>query len=176
ELHRQHRLRDKLLICIFLDRVLAPWWIEFAEGRIVNAHSAVLPHARGMFALEQVAASGDIDRFRRCAGATVHFVDEGVDTGPIIRAERFANPFVFESIYDCKAASYLLAFDLLVGVVRDLLLRPDTVPAGIVQSRAADRDFHSSEFDERRRLAAAEGYLLMKHRAGPQRSGARATI
>ena len=85
-----------------------------ADGRIYDAHSAVLPYARGMFAIEQVAATGDIDHFRNAAGATVHVVDEGIDTGPIVRRERLADPFGASSIWECKAQSFILGFDLLL--------------------------------------------------------------
>ncbi|GAA3386937.1 formyltransferase family protein [Streptomyces roseoviridis] len=150
---------------VFLDRLLAPWWIELAPDRIVNGHSAVLPHARGMYATEQVAAQRDMERFRRCAGATVHFVDNGVDTGPLIRAERLRDPFAFESLWECKGASFRTAFDLLVGVARDVSRRTDTLPAGLRVVAPDDRDFRSKDFDRSRRAAAVAGYADMKRRA-----------
>jgi hypothetical protein len=61
----------------------------------------------------QVAATGDIDHFRNAAGAAVHVVDEGVDTGPIVRRGRLADSFGASSIWECKARSFILGFDLL---------------------------------------------------------------
>ncbi len=95
--------RRPVHVFVSLCRLLAYWWMTKANGRIYNAHSAVLPYARGMFAIEQVAATGDIDHFRNAAGATVHVVDEGVDTGPIVRRDRLVDPFGATSIWECKA-------------------------------------------------------------------------
>ncbi|WP_328972715.1 formyltransferase family protein [Streptomyces sp. NBC_00239] len=150
---------------VFLDQLLAPWWIELAPGRIVNAHSAVLPHARGMYATEQVAALHDMERFRQCAGATVHFVDAGVDTGPVIRADRLRDPFAFKSVWECKGASFRTAFDLLAGVARDVSLRSGTLPAGLRVVRPDDRDFRGKDFTTARRAAAVAGYARMKQHA-----------
>ncbi|MFH8342932.1 formyltransferase family protein [Streptomyces sp. AM6-12] len=150
---------------VFLDRLLAPWWIELAPGRIINGHSAVLPHARGMYASEQVAAERNMERFRLCVGATVHFVDNGVDTGPLIRAERLRDPFAFRTLWECKGASFWTAFDLLVGVARDVSLRSGTLPAGLRVVAPDDRAFRSKDFDASRRLAAVAGYVSMKQHA-----------
>ncbi|MCS0639064.1 hypothetical protein NX801_26155 [Streptomyces sp. LP05-1] len=120
---RCHRAPPPFL-CVFLDRLLAPWWIDLTGGRIVNAHSAVLPYARGMYATEQVAAEQDRDRFRQCAGATVHYIDNGVDTGPVIRAQHLRDPFAFDSLWECKAHCFDAAFHLLVTTAREVHDRP----------------------------------------------------
>jgi len=60
-------------------RVLTPVFLRAFEGRIVNIHPALLPAFPG--------AHGQRDAFNygvKVAGCTVHFVDEGVDSGPII--------------------------------------------------------------------------------------------
>jgi phosphoribosylglycinamide formyltransferase-1 len=49
------------------------------ENRIVNVHPALLPSFPGLDAIGQALEHGV-----RVTGVTVHFVDEGVDTGPII--------------------------------------------------------------------------------------------
>jgi phosphoribosylglycinamide formyltransferase-1 len=151
-----------LFIYVFLDRILAPWWIELSGNRIINGHSAVLPYARGMFAIEQVAASGDIDYFRRSAGATIHYVDAGVDTGLIVRAERLANPFDSDSIWECKAFCYMLAFDLLVGAARDYMRRPETIPVGGPNLLENGSEYRSLSFTRDVRTAAEEEFLRMK--------------
>jgi len=51
---------------------------EFA-GRIINIHPALLPNFPGLHAQRQTLAYG-----AKVSGCTVHFVDEGTDTGPII--------------------------------------------------------------------------------------------
>jgi phosphoribosylglycinamide formyltransferase-1 len=53
-------------------------------GRIVNVHPSLLPAFPGVQAIEQA-----LDYGVRLMGVTVHFVDEGVDSGPIILQEAF---------------------------------------------------------------------------------------
>lgn len=155
-------------VFIFLDRILAPWWIAATGSRVINAHSAVLPHARGMFAIEQVAASRDSDHFRQAAGATVHYIDEGVDTGPIIRTEPFPDPYVFDSIWACKAYSYALAFDLLVATANGLLDVPPARPLGTPQppSPFGAPEFKRADFTADLRGDAERNYLAMRETAG----------
>jgi phosphoribosylglycinamide formyltransferase 1 len=59
----------------------APFLVRF-EGRIVNTHSAPLPDFPGAHPIEDVLAAGIKE-----TAATVHYVDEGIDTGPVIAAE-----------------------------------------------------------------------------------------
>lgn len=151
---------------VSLDRILAPWWIEISHGRIVNAHSAVLPFARGSYAIEQIAAVGNINQFRRAAGATIHYVDDGVDTGPIIQAERLKDPFSFRSIWDCKAHSLMLAFDLLVGLARTMRARPGSIPVGLVPHPSDAPEYRRAGFTDETRAAAEANYLALKHAAG----------
>lgn len=155
----------ELFIFVFLDRILEPWWIELTHSRVVNTHSAVLPGARGMFAIEQIAANRDLERFRRSAGATAHYVDTGVDTGPIILGERFTDPFGFTSIWDCKAHSFSLAFDILIRLSRQLIARPGIAPIGTSPDPATvGTEFKRADFTPERRRQAEFGYVEMRHR------------
>jgi phosphoribosylglycinamide formyltransferase-1 len=115
---RQESETVPLAAAIFLDCILKPWWLEVFQRRIVNAHSAVLPHARGMFAIEQTSAKGDIDAFTQAVGASIHYIDNGVDTGPLIAGVPLDDPWQYESIAEIKAASYLLAFQLLTRYIK----------------------------------------------------------
>ena len=54
------------------------------RNRVVNVHPALLPAFPGLDAIGQALAHGV-----RVTGVTVHFVDEGVDTGPIILQRAF---------------------------------------------------------------------------------------
>jgi phosphoribosylglycinamide formyltransferase-1 len=60
-------------------RVLTPVFLREFAGRVVNIHPALLPAFPGVDAQRQAWEHGV-----KHAGCTVHFVDEGVDTGPII--------------------------------------------------------------------------------------------
>ena len=67
------------VVCAGFMRVLSPSFIEAWRGRIINIHPALLPSFKGVDGAAQALAAGVT-----IAGATVHFVDEGTDTGPII--------------------------------------------------------------------------------------------
>lgn len=74
---------DLIVLAGFLV-VLPPMMIRKYEGRIINIHPALIPSfcGKGYYGLkvhEAVLARGV-----KITGATVHFVDEGTDTGPII--------------------------------------------------------------------------------------------
>ncbi|MDH7577017.1 MAG: phosphoribosylglycinamide formyltransferase [Bacillota bacterium] len=60
-------------------RVLTPVFLNAFPGRVVNIHPALLPAFPGLNAQRQALVHGV-----RFSGCTVHFVDAGVDTGPII--------------------------------------------------------------------------------------------
>jgi phosphoribosylglycinamide formyltransferase-1 len=60
-------------------RVLSPVLIRGYPGRILNVHPALLPSFPGLHAQRQALEYGV-----KIAGCTVHLVDEGVDTGPIL--------------------------------------------------------------------------------------------
>jgi phosphoribosylglycinamide formyltransferase-1 len=60
-------------------RVLTPTFLHAFEGRIINIHPALLPAFPGAHGQRQA-----VDYGVKLAGCTVHFVDEGVDSGPII--------------------------------------------------------------------------------------------
>jgi phosphoribosylglycinamide formyltransferase-1 len=70
-----------LVVCAGYMHLLRPTFLE-RFGRIVNTHSAPLPEFPGAHPIEDVLAAGI-----RQTAATVHYVDEGVDTGPVIAAE-----------------------------------------------------------------------------------------
>lgn len=70
---------DTLVCLAGFMRVLGPPFVRRFPGRIMNVHPSLLPAFPGLAAQRQALEYGV-----RVAGATVHFVDEGVDTGPII--------------------------------------------------------------------------------------------
>jgi len=90
-LHPGREAYDKALIALLEERrvglvclagymrILGPVFVRHFEGRLLNIHPALLPAFPGLHAQRQALEHGV-----RIAGATVHFVDEGVDTGPIV--------------------------------------------------------------------------------------------
>jgi phosphoribosylglycinamide formyltransferase 1 len=70
-----------LVVCAGYMQLLRPTFLDRFE-RIVNTHSAPLPEFPGAHPIEDVLAAGVGQ-----TAATVHYVDEGVDTGPVILAE-----------------------------------------------------------------------------------------
>lgn len=69
---------DYLVLAGFM-RILAPSVVRKFEGRMINTHPALLPSFPGAHAVRDTLAYGV-----KVTGCTVHLVDEGVDTGPII--------------------------------------------------------------------------------------------
>lgn len=61
-------------------RILGPTFVNAYDHRILNTHPSLLPQFRGLQAQRQALEAGVSE-----AGCTVHFVDTGVDTGPIIQ-------------------------------------------------------------------------------------------
>jgi len=69
------------LICLAgYMRLLSPWFIREFEHRILNIHPSLLPAFPGLDAQHQALEYGV-----KFTGCTVHFVDEDLDHGPIIR-------------------------------------------------------------------------------------------
>ena len=71
---------DCQLICLAgYMRILSPYFISNAPCPVMNIHPALLPSFPGLHGQRQALEYGV-----KVAGCTVHFVDEGADTGPII--------------------------------------------------------------------------------------------
>ena len=73
----------RLVVCAGYMHLLRPVFLERFPGRVVNTHSAPLPEFPGAHPIEDVLAAGVPE-----TAATVHYVDEGVDSGPVIAVER----------------------------------------------------------------------------------------
>jgi phosphoribosylglycinamide formyltransferase 1 len=72
-------LRPNLVVLAGYMQLLSPPFVQRFRNRVVNIHPALLPSFPGLDAIGQALAAGV-----ETTGVTVHFVDEGVDTGPVI--------------------------------------------------------------------------------------------
>ena len=92
-------------------------FFDYYGGRIVNTHSAPLPEFPGAHPIEDVLAAG-VDQ----TAATIHYVDEGIDTGPVIAVERV--PVLPDDTVDTlRARVQQVEHRLLPEVVRELCAR-----------------------------------------------------
>jgi phosphoribosylglycinamide formyltransferase-1 len=71
-----------LVVSAGFMRILGPVFLARFGGRIVNTHPALLPSFPGAQAVADALAHGV-----KVSGSTVHLVDDGVDTGPIVAQE-----------------------------------------------------------------------------------------
>ncbi|HEX2133989.1 MAG TPA: phosphoribosylglycinamide formyltransferase [Actinophytocola sp.] len=71
-----------LVVSAGFMKILGPAFLERFAGRVVNTHPALLPAFPGAHAVADAVAHGV-----RVTGCTVHLVDAGVDTGPIVAQE-----------------------------------------------------------------------------------------
>ena len=77
------RAHDVDLVCLAgYMRLLSPVLIRAYPGRVLNVHPSLLPAFPGLDAQRQAWEHGV-----KVSGATVHLVDEGLDTGPIVLQE-----------------------------------------------------------------------------------------
>jgi phosphoribosylglycinamide formyltransferase-1 len=74
----------ELLVLAGFMEILSAQFIGRFAGRVINVHPSLLPAFPGVRAIEQALEYGV-----RVMGVTVHYVDEGVDTGPIVLQEAF---------------------------------------------------------------------------------------
>ena len=77
----EHEVTPKSgLVCLAgFMRIVSPEFVRLYKHRIMNIHPGLLPSFPGLHAQKQAIEYGV-----KVAGCTVHFVDEGVDSGPII--------------------------------------------------------------------------------------------
>jgi phosphoribosylglycinamide formyltransferase-1 len=98
-------------------QLLRPVFLARFRERVINVHPALLPQFPGTRAIEDALAAGV-----RETGATVHYVDEGVDTGPVIVQERVAVE-QGDTVETLRARIQAVEHRLLPRVVRQLCER-----------------------------------------------------
>ena len=94
--------------------LLTPPFLDRFSGRIVNVHPSLLPAFPGAHAIADALSAGV-----ETTGVTVHFVDEGLDTGPVIRQE----PVPVEPRATLEERIHAVEHRLLPSVVKELCAR-----------------------------------------------------
>jgi phosphoribosylglycinamide formyltransferase-1 len=117
----EERNVDLLVLAGFME-ILGADFIRRFEGKIVNVHPSLLPAFPGVQAIEKAIEHGV-----KVAGVTVHFVDEGVDSGPIVLQEAFELPYP-RAIAEIEERIHEIEHRLLPRAVRLIAagsVRPD---------------------------------------------------
>jgi phosphoribosylglycinamide formyltransferase 1 len=106
--------RVELVVLAGYMALLTPGFLARFPGRVINVHPALLPAFPGLHAIEQALAYGV-----KVFGVTVHFVDEGVDTGPIIAQRALELPDASDPA-EVREALRPLEHDLLCDAIAQI--------------------------------------------------------
>ena len=130
----EERSPDLIVLAGFME-ILSPEFMRRFQGKVVNVHPSLLPAFRGIHAIEKA-----LDYGVRVTGVTVHFVDEGVDSGPIILQQALELPYsagleaIEESVHAIEHELLPRAIRLLAsGAVR---IDPDNPRRVLIEERA----------------------------------------
>lgn len=96
-------------------RLIGPTLLEAYKGKIVNIHPSLLPAFPGKDAVGQALEAGV-----KVSGVTVHYVDEGMDTGPII-AQKAIEVKPNETKETLQARIHHIEHELYPAVLKELL-------------------------------------------------------
>lgn len=96
-------------------RLLTPLIVDEYQGRIVNIHPSLLPKYPGMNAIEASHDSSDLE-----VGITIHVVDHGVDSGPILVQRRITR-IPEESLEELEQRIHALEHSTYPGVIVTVL-------------------------------------------------------
>jgi phosphoribosylglycinamide formyltransferase-1 len=103
-----------VVVCAGYMQLVTTPFLERFPGRVVNVHPSLLPAFPGLGAIDAALAAG-VDT----TGVTVHIVDEGVDSGPILRQE----PVAVEPRETLAERIHGVEHRILPEVVRELCAR-----------------------------------------------------
>jgi phosphoribosylglycinamide formyltransferase-1 len=104
----------RLVVCAVYMHLLTSRFLDRFPKRIVNVHPSLLPDFPGARAIDEALAAGV-----ETTGVTVHIVDEGLDSGPVIAQE----PVPVEPRETLAERIHAVEHRLLPEVVRDLCVR-----------------------------------------------------
>jgi phosphoribosylglycinamide formyltransferase-1 len=109
---QEHGVR--LVVCAGYMQLLTPAFLERFPERVVNVHPSLLPQFPGARAIHDALRAGV-----ETTGVTIHLVDDGLDTGPVIRQE----PVPVQPLDTLTDRIHAVEHRLLPQVVRDLCER-----------------------------------------------------
>ena len=105
------------LIVVYGTGIIRKEVIEIPRIGCINCHSSVLPDYRGTFVEFWQAYNGDLEK----VGVTVHFIDEGVDTGDIIFQKRAEGLTGSENPHHLRGLNTLLTVENIGPVAKSVL-------------------------------------------------------
>jgi len=105
-------LRADLVVLAGYMQLLSAGFVARFRNRVVNIHPALLPSFPGLDAIGQALAAGV-----ETTGVTVHFVDEGVDTGPVIAQREVPAPAGVARV-ELEAAVHAVEHELYPEAIR----------------------------------------------------------
>ena len=105
----------ELVVCAGYMHLFRKPFFAYYGGRIINTHSAPLPEFPGAHPIDDVLAAGVSE-----TAATVHYVDEGIDTGTVITAERVP-VHAGDTVESLRERVQAVEHRLLPRVVRELI-------------------------------------------------------
>lgn len=104
-----------LIVLAGYMRILPPFIVNEFKNRIINIHPSLLPSFRGLNAIERAYKAGV-----KYTGITIHYVDEGVDTGKIIE-QRCIRIRENETLEALEKRIHRLEHYYYPRIIRDLL-------------------------------------------------------
>ena len=107
----------ELVVCAGYMHLLTPSFLERFPERVVNVHPGPLPEFPGAHPLEDLLDAGAHE-----AAATVHYVDAGIDTGPVIASEPVP-VLAGDTVETLRERVHAVEHRLLPEVVRTLCAR-----------------------------------------------------
>jgi phosphoribosylglycinamide formyltransferase-1 len=116
-------LRPDLIVLAGYMQILSAAFVGRFRERIVNVHPALLPAFPGLDAIGQALAAGV-----EVTGVTVHFVDEGVDTGPPIASREVPVPAGRDRA-ELEKSLHAVEHDLYPEAIRTLARDPHKIGA-----------------------------------------------
>lgn len=105
----------KLIVLAGFMKLLSPAYVERWKDKIINIHPSLLPSFKGAHAIEQAFKYGV-----KYTGVTVHYVDEGMDTGSII-AQQTVKITKRDTVETLEKKIHKVEHKLYPKVIKDLL-------------------------------------------------------